>query len=64
MLYLVHLKGTFVRIQYSKTVSFSLVKLSFVIHVVSCTASSDEDGTVKGQNTLLFLETIAEIWFN
>ena len=30
MLYLVHLKGTFVRIQYSKTVSFSLVKLSYV----------------------------------
>ena len=30
MLYLVHLKGMFVRIQYSKTVSFSLVKLSYV----------------------------------
>ena len=30
MLCLVHLKGMFVRIQYSKTVSFSLVKLSYV----------------------------------
>ena len=30
MLYLVHLKGMFLRIKYSKTVNFSLVKLSYV----------------------------------
>ena len=39
MLYLVHLKGMFLRIKYSKTVNFSLVKLSYVNLIIQFSQS-------------------------